>query len=45
MILLFNFRPRGRPKKTWREIVEKDSGVWMDEADKGRLMTTIGVSG
>ena len=45
-------RPRGRPKKTWREIVEKD---WqarglnredaMEEADKGRLMTTIGVSG
>jgi len=47
----------GRPKKTWREIVEKRlSGTWieqgrcrgsrlMDEADKGRLMTTMGVSG
>jgi len=48
-------RPRGRPKKTWRKIVEKACQVrelnreipWtvLDEADKGRLMTMIGVSG
>jgi len=49
-------RLRRRPKKTWREIVEKDchscqlnrrmpGSYLMDEADKGRLMTTIGVSG
>jgi len=23
--------PRGKPMKTWREIVEKDSGVWIDQ--------------
>jgi len=45
-------RPRGRPKKTWRDIVEKDCQVRklnkevameekMEEADKGWLMTTI----
>jgi len=35
-------RPRGRPKKTWRKIVEKDcqarklnKGDVMEEADKG----------
>ena len=40
-------RPRGRPKKTWTEIVEKDGQAhklnkedatdckWMEEADKG----------
>jgi len=24
-------RPRGRPKKTCREIVEKDSGTWIEQ--------------
>jgi len=24
-------RPRGRPKKTWREIVEKDCGTWIEQ--------------
>jgi len=47
-------RPRGRPKKTWREIVEKvcqahklnRGGMpWIIIADNGWLMTTIGVSG
>jgi len=52
-------RPRGRPKKTWRKIVEKDCQArglnrenamdrirWnLEEADKGRLITMIGVSG
>jgi len=38
-----------RPKKAWREIVEKDCQAHglnrEEEADKGRLMTAIGVSG
>jgi len=49
-------RPRGRPKKTWREIVEKDCKVhglnWQDAMDRSRwrkqmgyLMTTMSVSG
>jgi len=24
-------RPRGRPKKTWREIAEKQSGEWIEQ--------------
>ena len=48
-------RPRGRPKKTWRlwkktvrHMVEQEGchgSYLMDEADKGQLMITIGVSG
>jgi len=40
-------RPTGRPKRTWREVVEKDCQphkLNMEEADK-ILMTTNGVSG
>jgi len=50
-------RPKGKPTKTWREIVEKDCQARglnredamdhnrLEEADKRRLMTTIGESG
>ena len=40
-------RPRGRPKKTWREIVEKDCkarGLKREDAmdrSRWRLMTTM----
>ena len=43
--------PKGKPKKTWREIVEKDCQVrglnWVDRSRwiKQIRMTTIGVSG
>jgi len=26
-------RPRGRPKKTWREIVEKDCRLFVEHVD------------
>jgi len=45
-------RPRGRPKKTWREILEEvrqahklNMEDMMDETDEGRMMATIGASG
>ena len=40
-------RPRGRPKKTWREIVEKDCKVCglsrEDAMDRSRLRKQIGM--
>ena len=43
------YRPRGRPKRTWREVVQKDCQARklnredaMEEGDKGRLMIRIG---
>ena len=44
-------RPKGRPKRTWREAVEKDCQARkldtedaMEEVDKGCLMIRMGVS-
>jgi len=38
-------RPRGRPKKTWIEIVQKDcQACKLNREDKGRLVTMTGVS-
>jgi len=38
-------RPRGRPKKTWREIVKKDCQVrglnWEDAVDRSRWLKQI----
>jgi len=38
-------RPRGRPKKTWREVVEKDCQVrnlnWEDAMDRNRWRKQI----
>jgi len=49
-------RPRGRPKRTWREVVREDcqarklnrgchGSLKMEEGDKGCLMIRTGVSG
>jgi len=45
-------RPRERPKRTWREVVEEDcqarklnTEVAMEEVDKGCSTIMIGVSG
>jgi len=43
-------RPRGRPKKTWKEIVREDCQVChgplqMEKGDKGSTLIRMGVSG
>ena len=35
-------RPRGRPKKTWKEVVRED--CQMEKGDKGSTMIRMGVS-
>ena len=39
------FRPRGRPKRTWREVVQKDSQArnlnWEDATDRSRWKKLI----
>ena len=42
-------RPRGRPNRTWREVMQKDCQAHklnredaMEEGDKGRLVIRIG---
>ena len=49
-------RPRGRPKKTWKEVVREDGqarklnkgchgSLQMEKGDKGSTMIRMGVSG
>jgi len=41
-------RPRGRPKRTWREVVKEvclSRKLNTEDADKGCPMTRMGVSG
>ena len=49
-------RPRGRPKKTWKEVVREDcqarklnrgrhGPLQMEKGDKGSTMIRMGVSG
>jgi len=48
-------RPRGRPKKTWKEVVredcqarklnEEDGPLQMEKGDKGSTMIRMGVCG
>ena len=45
-------RPRGRSKRTWREVVREDCQARklneedvMDKGDKGSTLTRMGVSG
>ena len=47
-------RPRGRPKRTWKEVVREDSQarklnkdgpLQMEKGDKGSTLTRMGVSG
>ena len=45
-------RPRGRPKKTWKEVVREDCQARklnkedaMEKGDKGSTMIRMGVSG
>jgi len=39
------FTPRGRPKRTWREVVQKDCQAhdfnWEDAMDRGRWKKLI----
>jgi len=45
-------RPRGRPKRTWKEVVREDCQARklnkedaVDQGDKGSTLTRMGVSG
>jgi len=34
-------RPRGRPKRTWREVVEKDCGAHKLNKEKWRMLWIV----